>query len=266
MSTGETTMILGIPVSTARLPVIVERAISSIDGGCPPTIVSCANPHSLVVARDDALFRGALLHSTYVLPDGIGVVWGSRLSRRRIERRIAGWDFFDAMMRALDARGKGRVFFLGSTQTVLDKIAARLARDFPGLDLCGVLSPPFGQWPEGTNDAILEEITTARPDVLWVGMTAPKQEVWVHENRDRLAVPVVGSIGAVFDFYAGTARRASPWLQKAGLEWLPRLIRNPRRLWKRTFVSAPTFATLVLDQHVRALLRRDQGPRTPERH
>jgi N-acetylglucosaminyldiphosphoundecaprenol N-acetyl-beta-D-mannosaminyltransferase len=95
---------------------------------------------------------------------------------------------------------------------------------------------------------MLAEIERAQPDVLWVGMTAPKPERWVEKNRERLQVPVIGSIGAVFDFYAGTAARAPAWLRRIGLEWLYRLIQNPWRLWRRTVISAPRFLALVLLQ------------------
>jgi N-acetylglucosaminyldiphosphoundecaprenol N-acetyl-beta-D-mannosaminyltransferase len=255
MNTPEITTMLGIPISTSNLSDIVERAIASIDGRAPQAIIACANPHALVVAHEDALFRTALQNATYVLPDGIGVVWASRLSRQPIRRRIAGWDFFESLMRALETRGKGRLFFLGSSQAVLDKIAARLSHDFPQITLCGLLSPPFGRWAEGANDEILDEISRALPDVLWVGMTAPKQERWVEENRHRLPVAVIGSVGAVFDFYAGAVERAPPWLQRAGLEWFPRLLRDPRRLWRRTFVSGPIFVGLVLREFVYSIDR-----------
>lgn len=241
-----TTPILGIPVSRYSLDQIVADVIASIDGRRPRAIVACANPHSLVLARDDAAFRAALLQATHLLPDGIGVVKASRLSAAPIAHRIAGWDFFAALMRTLDQRGGARVFFLGSTPATLQKIAARLEADYPHLTLCGMLSPPFGEWPEHVDLDLVEAINRARPDLLWVGMTAPRQERWVERSRDRLDVPAIGSIGAVFDFFAGTAPRAPAWAQRAGLEWLHRLVTQPRRMWRRTFLSAPQFLELVL--------------------
>lgn len=261
-----TTPILGIPVARCGLDEILSDAIASIEGRRPPAVVACANPHSLVLACDDEVFRSALTHATHLLPDGIGIVGASRLSREPIAQRIAGWDFFHGLLRALEARGSGRVFFLGSTPETLQKIAARLEREFPHLTLCGMLSPPFGEWPASVDDEIVAGIARAEPDLLWVGMTAPRQERWVERNRGRLAVPVIGSVGAVFDFYAGTTVRAPAWAQQAGLEWLHRLLRQPRRLWRRTFLSAPQFLELVLRERLgRALAPAsgDEGRRRP---
>ncbi|MGD9741288.1 MAG: WecB/TagA/CpsF family glycosyltransferase [Dongiaceae bacterium] len=259
-----TTAILGIPISRHPLEEILRDAIASIDGRAPRRVVACANPHSLVLAQQDAEFRAALLHATYLLPDGVGVVKASKLSAAPIARRIAGGDFFDGLMRALDRRSGARVFFLGSTPATLQKIAAHMATDYPNLALCGTLSPPFGDWPNAVDLDLVEAINRARPDLLWVGMTAPRQERWVERNRDRLDVPVIGSIGAVFDFFAGTTPRAPAWAQQAGIEWLHRLVKQPRRMWRRTFLSAPQFLELVLREKLsRTVSRPDESRPRP---
>ena len=149
-------------------------------------------------------------------------------------------------MRALDARGGGRVTLFGSRQSVLDEIAVRVAQEFPRVSIVLAISPPYGEWSEETNARFLAEINESRPDVLWVGMTAPKQEKWVRANRHALRCGVVGSIGAVFDYFAGTVRRAPQWVCDSGFEWAWRLTLEPRRLWGRTFVSAPQFLALAL--------------------
>ncbi|MEP6936238.1 MAG: WecB/TagA/CpsF family glycosyltransferase, partial [Nitrospirota bacterium] len=159
-------------------------------------------------------------------------------------------DYFNAVLKALQQRGGGRVFFFGSSERVLELIAKRFINDFPVLTLCGALSPPFGSWNDEENRRMVQAIIEARPDVLWVGMTAPKQEKWVEENRHNLNVPVMGSVGAVFDFYAGTYARAPQWICRIGLEWLYRFILEPRRMWERNVVSAPKFVWLVLRRHV----------------
>ncbi len=113
-----------------------------------------------------------------------------------------------------------------------------------------MLSPPFGSWSDEQNRRMVQLINDAKPDVLWVGMTAPKQEKWVEENRHNLTAPVIGSIGAVFDFYAGTYARAPQWVCHIGLEWAYRFLLEPRRMWQRNCVSAPKFLWLVLSRHV----------------
>ena len=125
-----------------------------------------------------------------------------------------------------------------------------MADEFPEIEVCGTLSPPYRSWTSEENKAMIAKVNAARPDVLWVGMTAPKQEKWVAANRNQLDVPVVGSVGAVFDFFAGTNPRAPQWMCKLGLEWVYRLIREPRRMWRRTVISAPKFVVLVLWHHV----------------
>ena len=113
-------------------------------------------------------------------------------------------------------------------------------------------SPPFKEvFSEEENRAMIEAVNRAGPDVLWVGMTAPKQEKWIYQNKDRLNVKFIGAIGAVFDFYAGTVKRPHPWFLDHGLEWLPRLLGEPRRLWKRMFVSAPLFMARVFAERIR---------------
>lgn len=251
MVEGERVSILRVPVTRASVAVIVDDAIAAIKGEREPAIIACANPHSLVVARRDPAFHAALSNATHLVPDGIGVVWAARALQRPIEARIAGWDVFWHLMSALDARGGARVFFLGSRPEVLERIETRLARDFTRITLCGRRSPPFGVWPDAVDDELIAAIEQARPDVLWVGMTAPKQETWVEKHRHRLAVPVIGSIGAVFDFYAGTVARAPLWLQRANLEWLHRLSRNPKKMWRRVVVSGPVFVSLVLYERLR---------------
>jgi N-acetylglucosaminyldiphosphoundecaprenol N-acetyl-beta-D-mannosaminyltransferase len=138
------------------------------------------------------------------------------------------------------------VFFFGSSQKVLDLIAQRLKQDYPTITLCGAISPPFGAWSELQNTQYIQQVNKEKPDLLWVGMTAPKQEKWVRDNAAQLQVPVIGSIGAVFDFFAGTYPRAPQWMINSGLEWFYRFVKEPKRM----FVSNPKFVWLVLWRHV----------------
>lgn len=209
---------------------------------------ACANPHSLVVARTDAELRDALDKASAVVADGVGCQWGAALSGVPVGPRITGSDFFRSIMTVLDQRG-GRAFFFGSSVAVLSKLHARTDLDFPRV-MVASLSPPFRAWSEDENLAMINKIRDFNPDVLWVGMTAPKQEKWVASNIGRLNAPVIGSIGAVFDYYAGVTKRAPQWICDAGLEWLYRLPREPRRLWKRTFLSAPAFLWHVLVERI----------------
>lgn len=243
-------VVLGIPIDRKSLVDVVQESMHAIDRRVPQRVFACANPHSLVVAQQDTDLYSALTHADLVVADGVGASVVARWARIHIGPRITGTDYFQGVLNALQQRGGGRVFFFGSSQLVLDRVAKRFAADFPSLTLCGVLSPPFGNWSELENHRMVKVINEAKPDVLWVGMTAPKQEKWVEANRRQLNVPVIGSIGAVFDFYAGTYSRAPKWVCDIGLEWAYRFIREPRRMWRRNFVSAPQFVWLVFRRHI----------------
>jgi len=237
--------LLGIAVNKLPLAALVARAVRAIDEPVDaPFTFACANPHSLVVARRDAYFRQCLRSCSAVVADGIGVKVAGMITGGQFGPRITGWDFYNATMRELDRRG-GKAFFFGSRAEVLELIRKRAAGDYPRVRI-ETLSPPYGEWTEVENEAMLDRVRAFAPDALWVGMTAPRQEKWVHANALLARAPVVGSIGAVFDYYAGTVKRAPSWICNAGLEWLYRLAGEPERLWKRTVVSAPQFLWLVL--------------------
>lgn len=250
MNLPDVGMLLGVRIDRKSLEVAVIDALVAIDRQAEPIIFVCANPHSLVEAQNDPLFKSALNNANLVVPDGVGVTMMAKYARVRVGPRIAGHDYFVAVLGALEKRGSGRVFFFGSSQRILDLISREFKRDFPSLTLCGVLSPPYGAWSDEENALMVVAINAARPDVLWVGMTAPKQEKWVEANRGKLDVPVIGSIGAVFDFYAGTFPRAPEWMCELGIEWLYRLIKEPRRMWRRNFISSPKFVVMVMWRHV----------------
>jgi len=203
---------------------------------------ACINPHAVEIAAGDPEFRAALLAADFLTPDGIGVVYASRMLGGRIRRRVTGMDVFEGLTAAMNARGGGSCFFLGSTEETLTRIRARMEADYPSVEVVGTLSPPFRPRFTPEDDlAMIDAVNRARPDVLWVGLTAPKQEKWLAANRAELQVKFAGPIGAAFDFFVGNIRRVGPFWQDRGLEWLPRLIQEPRRLWRRSLVSAPRF-------------------------
>lgn len=214
--------------------------------------LACMNPHSFVVALDDALFSQALKDADWLVPDGVGIVLASRLLGGHIQERVTGPDVFLDLHRRMNAAGGMSVFFLGSTEETLALIRARMASDYPDIRVAGTYSPPFkpGYSPAELDDMVAA-INAAAPDVLWVGMTAPKQEKWLFEHRARLNVKFAGAIGAMFDFYTGRVKRSHPVFQRLGLEWLPRLLQQPRRLWRRMFISAPVFVWHVIKQKIR---------------
>ena len=250
LQSGASEPVLGFPISTRSLTECVDTIIAWLEEAQPPRrYLVCANPHSLVLAMRDTSFAAALHGASMVIPDGVGIVLASRLNGGVIRRRITGSDLFGALNAKMNEQRRFSAFFLGSTEETLSAIRVKMAEQFPHIKIAGTHSPPFrSEFSENDNRAMLRAVNESGADVLWVGMTAPKQEKWIFENIDRLQVQFACAVGAVFDFFSGRAIRSSPIFQSLGLEWLPRLLREPRRLWYRNFVSSPKFICEVLVQ------------------
>ncbi len=217
-------------------------------------VVATLNPHSYIIARRDVQFSEALKAADILIPDGTGIKLAARILEGRKIEKIAGSDLHEVIITALNRRD-GSCFYLGSSAGTLLKIRERLAREYPGVR-AGSFSPPYrGKFTDEENEAMISAVNEFAPDVLFVGMTAPKQEKWVHEHRDALNVPLICPVGAVFDFYAGTVRRSGQFWIRMGMEWLPRLLREPRRLWRRNFVSTPLFLLFMLGEKMRKTLK-----------
>lgn len=198
-------------------------------------LINTINAHSYNMALKDPLFAEALMKGDVLIPDGASIVMACRKLKAKSQplERIAGWDLFSFEMEKLNKRG-GKCFFMGSSEKVLGLIRQRVAVDYPNIQV-ETYSPPYKpEFSKEDNESIIEAINQADPDLLWIGMTAPKQEKWTYTHWKELNVHChVGTIGAVFDFYAGTVKRAPLWWQEHGLEWLYRLIKEPRRMWRR---------------------------------
>jgi N-acetylglucosaminyldiphosphoundecaprenol N-acetyl-beta-D-mannosaminyltransferase len=239
--------ILGYRVATISKDACLRQIVAWIEGAAKGRYLACLNPHSIEIARRDAAFTAALHDADLAVPDGVGILIASRILGGHIRQRITGSDIFWGLNSLLNERGGCSVFFLGSTPETLAKIVERMARDYPRVRVAGVYSPPFREiFSPEENAAMVDAINSVKPDVLWAGMTAPKQEKWVRQHRDRLDVRFIGPVGAVFDFFIGRVQRSHPLFQRMGLEWLPRLLQEPRRLWRRNFVSNPSFLLRVI--------------------
>ena len=209
--------------------------------------LACINPHSYAVALDDVEFDRALRDADWLVPDGVGIVLASHILSGSIRERVTGSDIFFGLHQHMNAKGGMTVFFLGATEETLAQMSQRMALDYPDIRIVGTYSPPFRQsYSLAELNDIIDSINAVEPDVLWVGMTAPKQEKWIYDNHARLKVRFAGAVGAVFDFYTGRVRRSHTLFQRLGLEWLPRLVQQPRRLWRRIFLSAPIFIWHVI--------------------
>lgn len=223
-------------------------------------LINTINAHSYNTARKDSLFAEALTNGDVLLPDGVSIVMACKWIKAKSlpKERIAGWDLFAFEMEKLEReseelRTKSEeskiVMFMGSSQKVLDLIVKRAAEVYPHLKVV-TYSPPYKpEFSDEDNKAIIDAIHAANPDLLWIGMTAPKQEKWTYSHWEELNIHChVGSIGAVFDFFAGTMKRAPMWWQEHGLEWLYRLLKEPKRMWRRYIIGNALFLWNMLKE------------------
>ncbi len=225
----------------------ITTSLDQIGSTGKKQIVNTINPHSYCVARKDAVFKKALLESTILLPDGIGIVIAAKFLKGKRIQKIAGADLHQFCLDKANSEGK-RVFYLGASQNTLNKIKERLSKEYPNL-IVDSYSPPYKpSFSEAENLEMIQKVNAFTPDFLFVGMTAPKQEKWVFEHQDKLQSGVICSIGAVFDFYAGTVKRPHPFWIKIGLEWFVRFIKEPKRLARRNLISMPEFIWYVIKE------------------
>nr|WP_036880796.1 WecB/TagA/CpsF family glycosyltransferase [Xylanibacter oryzae] len=213
-------------------------------------LINTINAHSYNMAQKDDFFAEALNNGDALIPDGISILKAYKWKhwKNAPKERIAGADLFNIEMERLNNNG-GKCFFLGSSETVLSLIRKRAAIEYPNIKVV-TYSPPYKpEFDDDENRNMIEAVNRENPDLLWIGMTAPKQEKWAYQHWNELNINChCGTIGAVFDFYAGTVKRAPIWWQQHGLEWLYRLIMEPRRMWKRYIIGNAMFLWNILGE------------------
>lgn len=227
-------------ISLKSLPLLKHRTdLSSLSEG--KLLINTLNAHSYNTALKDSVFAEALLKGGALIPDGASIVLAFKFLRNEKIERTAGWDLFQYEMDKLNQEG-GTCFFLGSSETTLALIRENAETRYPKLKIV-TYSPPYKlEFTKEENRAIIEAVNAVKPDLLWIGMTAPKQEKWAYTHFDELDVKGhIGTVGAVFDFFAGTVERAPIWWQEHGLEWLFRLIKEPRRMGRRYIIGNTLF-------------------------
>lgn len=203
-------------------------------------LISTINQYSYCIAEEDKEFKEALFNSDILLPDGVGIVAAAKFLNGTDIKKISGADVHQHMLENLNSTG-GTVFYLGSSDSTLKKIQNRLAKEYPAIK-AHFFSPPYKkEFSREDSEAMIQRVNEVKPDVLFVGMTAPKQEKWSYHFKERLNARYICSIGAVFDFYAGTVKRPGKIWINMGLEWLGRLLQEPKRLYKRYLVYGPVF-------------------------
>lgn len=209
------------------------------------TVISTINQYSFCIAEKDAGFKRALQESEILLPDGDGVVFAERLLTGKRIKKISGTDLHLYLLSILNKK-KGRCFYLGSLLTTLNKIGEKLKREYPNIETA-FYSPPFRlNFTDEDNCKMIDAINAFKPDVLFIGLTAPKQEKWANEHKNRIDANIICSIGAVFDFYAETVKRPGQLWINMHLEWLGRFISEPKRMWRRYFYYGPVYLYFII--------------------
>ncbi|MEJ7810635.1 MAG: WecB/TagA/CpsF family glycosyltransferase [Gemmatimonadaceae bacterium] len=242
--------VLGVGVSA----IDPAQAIRTIDGWIArgeQRYVCVTGVHGVMESQRDDAVRSIHNAAGLVTPDGMPLVWLGRLAGHRHVARVYGPDLMLAYC-AHAARSGRRHFFYGGAPGVAERLARRLRARLPGVRVVGWISPPFRELSAAEDEDAVRRINDEDPDIVWVGLSTPKQERWMHAHLGRVRAPVLVGVGAAFDFLAGAKRQAPRWMQRSGLEWLFRLGAEPRRLWRRYLVNNPAFVWRVAQQAVGA--------------
>jgi N-acetylglucosaminyldiphosphoundecaprenol N-acetyl-beta-D-mannosaminyltransferase len=237
------TDILGVGVNSINL----DDAVATIEhwiGERSQNYVCVTGVHGVMESRRNETLR--LIHNRagLVTPDGMPLVWYSRLLGKSRTERVYGPDLMRRMTEVSASRGY-RQFYYGGAEGVADKLKQALLGAHPDLEVTGTLCPPFRELTREEDQGVVDAINAARPDIVWVGLSTPKQEFWMASHRGLVEAPVMIGVGAAFDFLAGMKRQAPVWMQRSGLEWLFRLCSEPRRLWRRYASIVPGFVMLA---------------------
>jgi N-acetylglucosaminyldiphosphoundecaprenol N-acetyl-beta-D-mannosaminyltransferase len=241
--------VLGVGISRINMELAIEQLDRWINAG-DRQYVSVCTVHTVMECRRNERLRQIVNGAGMVTPDGMPLVWLSRLAGHGYVSRVYGPDLMLAEMESSLKTGH-RHFFYGGRSTVATRLAEAMAGRFPGLQIVGSFSPPLGSAEELCNGATAQLINQSGADIVWVGISSPKQELWMACMRPLLEAPVLIGVGAAFDFHTGTVRQAPGWMQRAGLEWLYRLTQEPRRLWRRYLVDNPYFLFELARQKLR---------------
>lgn len=245
-ASGTRVELLGCPIDALDMDATVERCRRLIDEG-PPSHQISVNAAKMVALRTDERLRSIVRASPLVNADGQSVVWASRVLRSPLPGRVAGIDLMERLLELAEASGY-RVFFLGARPEIVAEAVERLRHRHPRLQVAGYRD---GYFTDGENRAVVEEIRSARPQILFVAMSSPRKEYWLADNADELGVPFVMGVGGALDVVAGVTQRAPLWAQRLGLEWLVRLVQEPRRLFGRYARTNSRFLWLVARELIR---------------
>jgi N-acetylglucosaminyldiphosphoundecaprenol N-acetyl-beta-D-mannosaminyltransferase len=243
---NERVNILGVGVSAINMTLSL-RTIGAWINADDHQYICVRDVHGVMESQRDEALRQIHNHAGMVTPDGMPLVWLSRWMGHRHVDRVYGPELMLALCEYGLEKGY-RHYLYGGAEGVPERLAEALQKVCPGLQIAGMYSPPFRPLTDDESDQVVARINTAEPHIVWVGLSTPKQERWMAAHVGALDANVLIGVGAAFDFIAGTKRQAPRWIQRSGLEWLYRLVQEPRRLWRRYLVNNPLFIMRVAAQ------------------
>jgi len=234
--------ILGVAVHAVQIPHVVTQVEHWIRSDVKGRYVAVTSMHGIAESRGDGDFRSALDSADLVVPDGMPLVWLGRWHKHSLERRVYGPELMETFCR--ETGPAYRHFFYGGAGDTAERLADAMRRRY-GIVVAGTYTPPFRPLTDQELQDVSARVAASSANVLWVGLGTPKQEKWMHQNREKLPVAVMLGVGAAFDIHTGKTRQAPTWMREHGLEWMFRLLTEPRRLWRRYLVAIPAAAGLV---------------------
>jgi N-acetylglucosaminyldiphosphoundecaprenol N-acetyl-beta-D-mannosaminyltransferase len=246
--------VLGVGISAINL----TEALETIEGWLQrkdPNYVCVTPAHGVMESRRNPKLRKILNESGMTTPDGMSIVWLLKMYGHSKVTRVYGPDLMLAVCRYSAQQGF-RQFLYGGEDGVAEELARKLQTRFPGLSIAGTYTPPFRSLTPEEDKEIIERINRSEADIVWIGISTPKQELWMADHIGKLDAPVIIGVGAAFDFLSGKKLQAPTWMQRNGMEWLFRFLTEPRRLWKR-YIQYPKFVLLVIAQLIRSKIARD---------
>jgi exopolysaccharide biosynthesis WecB/TagA/CpsF family protein len=240
----ETFDVLGVQVNAIQIPDVIDVMKKCIKERKRCHSIAVTGMHGVMEAQHDRAFKEVLNSADAVVPDGMPLVWLGRLRGLSLQRRVYGPELMMSFCEQTAEEGY-RHFFYGGAPGVPEKLARILQEKIPSLQVAGAFSPPFRALTQEEDAEIVAAINATAPDIVWVGLGTPKQEIWMRGHRERMRAPILVSVGAAFDIHAGTKAQAPVWMREHGLEWLFRLAQEPGRLWKRYLVYGSEFVVRV---------------------
>ncbi|MGH9433370.1 MAG: WecB/TagA/CpsF family glycosyltransferase [Terriglobia bacterium] len=244
--------VLDVRVDAIQIPGVVAQMERWIEAGSAGRYIAVTGMHGIMESRHDAFFKEILAAADLVVPDGMPLVWLGRANNFQLQHRVSGPELMEAFLRKTGS--SYRHFLHGGAEGVADELSVNMKSRYRST-VVGTYTPPFRPLTRAEDDELVATIRAKKPDVVWVGLSTPKQERWIFEHRQRLGVPLLLGVGAAFDFHTGRVKRAPQWMRDRGLEWSYRLMKNPGRLWHRYLIYGSQFAFLASKEVLKSKLK-----------